>query len=112
VKVRVPLHIVYVSRFMQSTNSSTPANSSDTAPSGFPAVGSRVAVTQQMPARAQTMSTTVIGVVVKYEQRKTGSWFAHSAGDRLWLDRVVLRKADGEISTLNLDEFTRVEVME
>ena len=38
------------------------------------------------------------------------SWFAHSKNDRLWLDRLVIKKDDGEITTLNLDEFSRVEI--
>jgi hypothetical protein len=70
--------------------------------------GARVRITQQIAARDYSLSTPVEGTVVRYEQRPTGSWFAHGAKDKLWLDRVVLRKKDGEISTLNLDEYTVV----
>jgi hypothetical protein len=73
--------------------------------------GTKVRITQQIGARHYSFSAPVEGVVVKFEQRKTGSWFAHSATDKLWLDRVVLRKADGEISTLNLDEYSVVEAI-
>ena len=45
-----------------------------------------------------------------FSQQTTGSWYAHSKDDKLWLDRLTLRKADGEITTLNLDEFSVVEV--
>ena len=48
---------------------------------------------------------------MRYEQKQTGSWFAHSKDDKLWLDRLVLRKEDGEITSLNLDDYTRVEVI-
>ena len=54
----------------------------------------------------------VTGTVVCSEQKQTGSWYAHSRSDKLWLDRVTLRKADGELITLNLDEFTRIEVLD
>jgi hypothetical protein len=70
--------------------------------------GARVRITQQIAARDYSMAAPVIGTVVRYEQRPTGSWFAHGAKDKLWLDRVVLRKSDGEISTLNLDEYSVV----
>jgi len=72
--------------------------------------GARVKVTQQIPARDYAWSTAVVGTVVGYEQKQTGSWFAHSKNDKLWLDRLTLRKDDGEISTLNLDEYSNVQV--
>jgi major membrane immunogen (membrane-anchored lipoprotein) len=48
---------------------------------------------------------------VGYEQSKTGSWFAHSKDDRLWLDRLEVTKDDGEIVTLNLDRYSVVEAL-
>ena len=71
--------------------------------------GQRVTVTHQIPQRERVWTTQVTGDVVKYEQKKTGSWFAHSKDDRLWLDRLTLRKDDGEIVVVNLDEFSHVE---
>ncbi|QDU34895.1 hypothetical protein KS4_29710 [Poriferisphaera corsica] len=73
-------------------------------------VGQRVAVTQQIPRLQATWNTTVEGTVESFEQRKTGSWYAGAKDDRLWLDRLVIRKDDGEIVVCNLDQFTRVEV--
>src|SRR5438874_904301 len=72
--------------------------------------GTRVKVTQQIAGRDYAWPADVKGVVVDFKQSPTGSWFAHSKGDRLWLDRLVLRKDDGEITTLNLDEFTHIDV--
>lgn len=75
--------------------------------------GRRVRVTQQIPQRdGECWTTTVEGTVVKFEQKKTGSWFAHAKHDKLWLDRLTLRKEDGEISELNLDRYTFVEAVE
>ena len=71
--------------------------------------GQRVVVTQQIPQRDDNWAIRVEGSVVNYEQRKTGSWYAHAKDDRLWLDRLVLRKDDGEIVVCNLDRYTRVE---
>ena len=72
--------------------------------------GARVKITQQIPARHYAWSSDVRGTVVEFEQKQTGSWFAHSKNDKLWLDRLVLKKDDGEITTLNLDAFTRIDI--
>ena len=72
--------------------------------------GALVEVTQQIPHRDRTWTNRIKGTVVSYQQKQTGSWFAHSKDDKLWLDRLVLRKEDGEITTLNLDEYTHIEV--
>lgn len=71
--------------------------------------GQKVAVTQQIPRGGGVWTSRVVGEVVKFEQRKTGSWFAHAKGDRLWLDRLTLRKEDGEIVECILDANTRVD---
>ena len=72
--------------------------------------GAKVAVTQQIAARNYTWATTVRGTVVDFAQKETGSWFAHSKDDRLWLDRLTIRKNDGEITTLILDDYSHVEI--
>jgi hypothetical protein len=72
--------------------------------------GARVKVTQQIAGRDYTWTSDVRGTVVDFEQKQTGSWYAHSKNDKLWLDRLVLRKDDGEITTLNLDDYTYIEI--
>jgi hypothetical protein len=77
--------------------------------------GQRVRVIQQVP-RQQTgggpMVTQVEGTVVKLEQQKTGSWYAHAKDDKLWLDRLEIRRDDGEQVVMNLDQYSRVEVLD
>lgn len=77
--------------------------------------GQRVRVTEQVPrpdrSGGGTMSTAVEGVVVRGYQGKTGSWYAHSKDGKLWLDRLELRKDDGEMVVVNLDQYTQVEVV-
>ncbi len=72
--------------------------------------GQFVTVTQQIPHQGAEWNTSVTGEVVKVEQKKTGSWFAHARDDKLWLDRLTLRKDDGEIVVLVLDQFTHIEM--
>jgi hypothetical protein len=73
--------------------------------SAFPA-GTRIRVTQQLPAVRHVSTTTIEGTVLRYRQSETGRWFAHSQHDRLWLDRLEIQKDDGEITVLNLDQYT------
>ncbi len=72
--------------------------------------GVRVRVTQQIPARHYALSSEIRGTVMEYKQKHTGSWYAHSKDDKLWLDRLLIRKDDGELTTLNLDDYTRITI--
>ena len=78
--------------------------------------GQRVRVTQQVPHLGNgdpTFATRPIeGTVVSCHQAKTGSWFAHSKDHKLWLDRLEIRRADGELVVVNLDQYSHVELLE
>ena len=73
--------------------------------------GTVVRVTQQIPRRLDTYTTTVTGTVIRQDRQNSGSWFARNKRGRVWLDRLIIQKADGEITILNLDEYTMVEVL-
>lgn len=73
--------------------------------------GTRVRVTQQVPRLTGAFTSVVEGEIVRAERQKTGSWYAHADDDKLWLDRLELRKADGELVVLNLDQYSRVETI-
>lgn len=74
-------------------------------------IGSRVRVVQQIVRLRGTETTSVEGVILRMGQQKTGSWFAHAKDKKLWLDRLELKKDDGELVTVNLDQYSRVEVL-
>jgi hypothetical protein len=75
-------------------------------------IGSHVRVSQQLMLHDSAEVTTVEGVVLRVGQQKTGSWFAHGRDKKLWLDRIELRKDDGELVVVNLDQHSRVEVID
>ena len=75
----------------------------------IPPPGTRVRVTQQMPHRDRPWSSTVEGRITRFQQAKTGAWFAHAKDDQLWLDRLELETDDGELVVLNLDRYTVIE---
>lgn len=72
--------------------------------------GVTVRVIQQMAGRDYSLNNETRGTVIEYGQQQTGSWFAHSKCDKLWLDRLTIKKDDGEITTLNLDDNSVVEI--
>lgn len=74
--------------------------------------GQLVRIIQQVPRRSGTMTTRVEGTVRSFGQSKTGSWFAHSKDKKLWLDRVEIEKADGELAIVNLDQYSRIEAVD
>ncbi len=73
--------------------------------------GMRVRVTQQIAFAKAAATAIVEGVVLSAGQQKTGSWFAHAKDDKLWLDRIELKKDDGEVVVCNLDQFSLVEIV-
>ena len=75
------------------------------------APGTRVRITKQVARQGQALLNAVEGVVVRFDQRKTGSWYAHAKDDRLWLDRLEIEKDDGEVYVCNVEPHTRIEVV-
>ncbi len=73
--------------------------------------GTHVRVTQQIVHRAHVYSIALTGRILRQERQESGSWFARNKADRLWLDRLIVEKEDGEKIVLNLDEYTHVDVL-
>lgn len=73
--------------------------------------GQKIRVFQEVDRREGNWTNEVVGTVVAVTAEKTGSWFAHGKDDRFWLWRVRLRKEDGELTTLTVDQYTRFEIL-
>lgn len=76
------------------------------------APGQRVRITQTIGFGLEPTRTTVEGEVLRVGQQATGSWFAHMPDDKLWLDRVEIRKVNGELAKINIDRNTLIEVVD
>jgi hypothetical protein len=81
--------------------------------------GTQVCVRQRIEHRDRPIEAEVSGVVESWEDLPTGSWYAHGkrAGaervyGRLWLNRLTLRKPDGEITTLVINSASEVVKIE
>lgn len=74
--------------------------------------GQRVRVLQKVDRREGDWLGDVTGSVLEISRAKTGSWYAHSHDNKLWLTRLKLQKPDGEITTLNIDQWTEIQVLD
>ena len=74
--------------------------------------GQRVRVVQTIDRREGDWTTTVEGIVQAVEAQPTVSWYAHQKHGRLWLQRLYLRKPDGEVSALTLDPYSQIQVLD
>lgn len=74
--------------------------------------GTPVRVTQT--DRYLHTETVVVGVIEAWEELPTGSWHAHGRSDvpggspKFWLKRLKIRKLDGEMTLLVVDDSTRI----
>jgi len=76
--------------------------------SRFP-VGTKVRVKQVLHLRGKEAETETIGTVEAWETLPTGSWYAHGKDGKLPLERLRIKKPDGELSLLVIDDSTEIE---
>ena len=53
-------------------------------------------------------STTTTGRVLRRERRRHGLHFRRNADDKVYSDVLILARDDGELTTVTMDEFTRL----
>ncbi len=70
--------------------------------------GDRVEVEHEIKVGRQRWWQTTIGSVVRTERRRHGLHFRRNHDDKVWSDTVVLARDDGELTSLTMDEFTRL----
>ncbi len=68
----------------------------------------RVRITQTIRTREGAWQTKVEGTVQAVRSKPTGSWFAHGKNDKLWLQRILLKRDDGELVELVVNDETQV----
>jgi hypothetical protein len=73
--------------------------------------GQRIRVTREIDRREGNWAHEVVGTVLAAQAEKTGSWHAHGKDAKLWLQRIRLQIEDGEITTIVVDQHTRLEVL-
>ena len=55
-----------------------------------------------------TWSTTTVGRVLRRERRRHGLHFRRNTDDKVYSDVLILARYDGELTTVTIDEYTRL----
>ena len=70
--------------------------------------GDRVEITHEVKVGLKVWSTTTIGTVERIERRRQGLHFRRNMDDKAFCDLIVLRLPDSSLTTVTMDEFSRL----
>ena len=71
--------------------------------------GDRVEVVHEVKVgSSKTWKTRTVGTVVNTERRRQGLHFRRNPDDKVFADMIVLKRDDGELTTITMDEFTEL----
>ena len=71
--------------------------------------GDRVEVIHDVKVGFRTWTSTTVGTVVKKQRRRHSLHFNRNYDDKVFSDILVLRRDDGELTTVTLDEFSELK---
>jgi hypothetical protein len=70
--------------------------------------GDRVELLHEVKVGSKVWTTRTEGTVVSKERRRQGLHFRRNLDDKVFADSLILRRADGELTTVTMDEFTQL----
>ncbi len=70
--------------------------------------GDRVEIKHEVKVGFRSWQSTTVGTVVKTERRRHSLHFQRNFDDKVFSDMIVLRRDDGELTTVTLDEFSEI----
>ena len=68
--------------------------------------GDRVEIVHEVKVGLKVWTTRTVGTVVDTDRRRHGLHFRRSLDDKVWSDIILLKRDDGEETTVTVDEFT------
>jgi hypothetical protein len=71
--------------------------------------GDKVELQHEVKVGFKTWQTTTTGVVVSAERRRHGLHYQRNFDDKAFSDVIVLKRPDGELTTVTLDEFSMLK---
>lgn len=71
--------------------------------------GDRIEVTHEVKVGQQCWRTSTAGVVDRFERRRHGLHHRRGQDDKVFSDVLVLKLADGSLTTVTLDEFSELK---
>ena len=70
--------------------------------------GDRVEVTHEIKVGFRNWNAKTIGTVVAKDRRRHSLHFNRNFDDKVYSDVLILRRDDGELTTVTLDEFSEL----
>jgi hypothetical protein len=70
--------------------------------------GDRVEVIHEVKVGFRTWSSRTTGTVVSKDRRRHSLHFNRNFDDKVYSDVLILRRDDGELTTITLDEFSEL----
>ena len=68
--------------------------------------GDRVEIVHEVKVGFRKWQTNTVGVVVRTDRRRHGLHNRRNFDDKVYSDIIVLKREDGELTTVTLDEFS------
>ena len=68
----------------------------------------RVEVIHEVKVGLKIWTTRTVATVVSKERRRQGLHFRRNLDDKVFADILILRRDDGELTTVTMDEFTQL----
>jgi hypothetical protein len=73
--------------------------------------GDRIEITHLVKVGFRAWKVTTSGTVDRIERRRHGIHFVRNPDDRVFSDTIVIRRDDGEMTAVTIDEMTLLRVM-
>jgi len=70
--------------------------------------GDRVEVTHEVKVGFRNWNTKTLGTVVSKDRRRHSLHFNRNFDDKVYSDVLILKRDDGELTTITLDEFSEL----
>jgi hypothetical protein len=58
---------------------------------------------------SKSWTTRTVGTVVNTERRRQGLHFRRNPDDKVFADTIILKRDDGELTSITMDEFTELK---
>ena len=71
--------------------------------------GDRIEVVHEIKVGLTRWPMRSVGEVVRVERRRHGLHYQRNRDDKVFSDLIVMRRDDGELTTVTLDEFTEIK---
>jgi hypothetical protein len=73
--------------------------------------GDRVEITHEVKVGFRNWNSKTIGTVIAKDRRRHSLHFNRNFDDKVYSDVLIVRRDDGELTTITLDEFTELRTV-